>query len=184
MTVSDWHELQALVVAARDQADSVDPATVADLVFTWMTDGERLAALRMILPDAVRRILNDPPTSTISEATPSDGPSMSEQDPDTAESRYPSAPKPSMIRPGPVRKLGGYFSHRAYAPEFGSRMLGTLTREMVSQVSHFRQQQSDELAAKSARWEKLHMTMIEYDVEQVHDLPESLVRDILSGGVR
>lgn len=183
MVITDVHDFQKIVAEARDECNSVEPQVVAELVYTTMTDQERIAAFKMILPDAVRRILNDPPTLTSVEPNPIADTSTSEQNSDLAGSMSDSEPKVGPIQPGQSRKFVGYFMARAFAPEFGSKMLGDLTRDMVDLVAKYRLRQSAELAAKAAHWEKLLLTMIEYGAEHVRDLPESQVRDILNGDV-
>lgn len=154
------------VLTARDDHDTVNPDEVAKHVYHALNCDERDSVLRLILPNAVRHVLNYPPSETVQPTIA--GPVSSDQ---------------TLVGPSRMARAS-YFMRRAYAPEFGECYLGDLTPEMVQQVSAYRFQQSHALAAKAIAFENLHKAMVEHDAAHVSDLSVALVGSILDGGVR
>ncbi len=187
-------EFQQKVIAARDailaedeSLTSLDPTDVAARLLTGMSRASRESLLRLILPDAVRRVLNDPPAPTKEGSESRAISSVSESDPDQATTIMASASKGTTLLPGPSkRSIAAFFKRTYWAPEFGDQhhMLGMMTAEMVGQVAAYRSQQGADVTAQALRLKTLQQLMLDEHVEKVSDLPVEKVKDILSGGVR
>lgn len=165
MTAVATVHLGEMVTQVRDELGTVESAVVAQAVYERMSDGERLAVLQQILPDAVRRCLNRP--NELTEPGTSAG-SMSNEE--TASGSV-----------GTPKKLLGYYARRVYAPQFGERTLGEMTVEMIKQIAVYRGQQASELYDKAERWHQLALRMAEVGVERVEQLAVVEVHKILDG---
>jgi hypothetical protein len=179
-------EFGCLVITARDKTITdrgVEIDAVVKQLLADLRTRDRLAVLEVILPDAVRRVLNNPPPTKPMPST-IHHPSATSDDPDLAKDT--STPNTLAQDQGPSwRSMYAYFKRTLWAPEFGDyhRPLGDLTAEMVAQVAAYRHAQGADVEAQAVRLDTLRQLMIDEGASIVADLPVQKVRDILTGGV-
>src|SRR5206468_1139381 len=137
---------------------------VATLIIDHASTRDRLALLRLVLPNAVRAILNDSPAATTPEPMLMNDSSLPEQD-----STQPAATFASQTNAAPPRaglsyrtRLSAVFQQQMWATGWEEHiMIGRLTADLLAQVADYREGQSKAVAEKARRIRVLRQLVID-----------------------